>query len=92
MLAAEQTGGQEMSRGRIVAKVVLLFAVPVGLVGFLLNSFLLPSMEIEAEYQDTLTSVITYTCILISSMGSAVWANKMANSKQEEDPGESKDS
>ena len=51
MLAAEQTGGQEMSRGRIVAKVVLLFAVPVGLVGFLLNSFLLPSMEIEAEYQ-----------------------------------------
>jgi hypothetical protein len=49
-------------------------------------------MEIEAEYQDTLTSVITCTCILISSMGSAVWANKMANSKQEEDPGESEDS
>ena len=81
-----------MSRGRIVAKVVLLFAVPVGLVGFLFTSFLLPSMEIEAEYQDTLTSVITCTCILISSMGSAVWANKMANSKQEEDPGESEDS
>lgn len=81
-----------MSRGRIIGKVVLFLALPVGLVMFLLNGILIPRMDIDAGTRTTLTAVITYGGIVISSMGCALWAQRMANRPEEEAPGESEDS
>lgn len=81
-----------MSRGRIVAKVVLLFALPVGFIMFLVNGYLLPGMDIDPESRDTLTIVVNCVGIAVSSTGCALWANRMANPGQNEAPGESEES
>lgn len=91
-----------MKKTRIVGKVVLLFGLPVSLVIFLVNGFIIPRMGLEQETSTVLSTVILYVGIAVSSFGCALWANKLtykdwwanrsAQDEEEKTPGETEDS